>query len=194
MTNLEKRISIAKEEVKKKPCDINKIIEHINKYLDVELNVNGKEVKDKIITLGGKQQEIKKHAIYLKDIDLDKEKIDYNEIKKVFNLEEEISAANYTYIPIVWLKFTTDDYLGVVASSNDFNFSPNLNSGKIIESVNKKWNTSKLVIIPLTPIMLKNAECKNSKNCVKRNLIEKEIGEYLIKQGIPMLDKRSHLY
>lgn len=66
----------------------------------------------------------------------------YDEIKVAFDL----------LIPqnIIWLKFTTDGYLGVVASSFDINFSYESTSGKLIDSVGKKWDETFVLIFPLT--------------------------------------------
>lgn len=81
---------------------------------------------------------------------------------------------------IIWMKFTTDGYLGVVATGSDINFNENNTSGKIIKALNKKWNDKYVLVFPL----------KNIK--FDRHLIESGIGNYLISKKVPILDYYSH--
>ena len=83
---------------------------------------------------------------------------------------------------IVWMRFTTDGYLGVVASSNDINFDYNTNSGKLIKSVNKEWDKNRIIIVPLPNIKGRN----------ERVMIEKMIGNYLSDNKVPIIDLYSH--
>lgn len=117
----------------------------------------------------------------------------YKEIKEKNNLKDERD--------IVWMKFTEDGFLGVVATSNDINFqipSDSLEykektrnkqwkyntSGIIIHHLKKKWDESFVLIFPLHNI---------SEN-LKRGDIERGIGNYLIKKEVPILDFFSHRY
>lgn len=111
------------------------------------------------------------------------------------------TKGNRNYKPLIWLKFTTDGYLGVVAAGFDFNFNMNYTSGKILKAVGKEWDKSKLVVIPLSEKMLNKAKNKYTKtnkkneNRIIRNVIERELGEYLIKEKkVIILDYYSHLY
>ena len=84
----------------------------------------------------------------------------------------------------IWLKFTEDKYLGVVASGYDFNFSDKFISGCLITKVEKKWDTTSLAVFPLShmprPYKIKD--------------IEKAIGNYLIENKVPIIDFYSHIY
>lgn len=117
----------------------------------------------------------------------------YKEIKEKNNLKDERD--------IVWMKFTEDGFLGVVATSNDINFQiPNDSSeykekiskkkwkyntsGIIIHHLKKQWDKSFVLIFPLQNISEK----------LKRGDIERGIGNYLIKKGVPILDFFSHRY
>jgi len=92
------------------------------------------------------------------------------------------------------MKFTEDGFLGVVATSNDINFDIPLSqkeynknhntSGIIIHYLNKKWNESFVLVFPLKKIPEK----------LKRGDVERGIGNYLIKKGVPILDFFSHRY
>lgn len=96
---------------------------------------------------------------------------------------------------IVWMKFTKDGYLGVVATSNDINYDiPQSKegynsrwkyntSGIIINHLNKEWDENFVLIFPLKSI-----------NNISRGVIERGIGNYLISKGVPILDFYSHNY
>ncbi|MCB2286610.1 hypothetical protein LGK99_05765 [Clostridium algidicarnis] len=117
----------------------------------------------------------------------------YKEVKEKNNLQDERD--------IVWMKFTQDEFLGVVATSNDINFQvPNdsseykekiskkkwryNSSGIIIHHLKKQWDESFVLIFPLQNISEK----------LKRGDIERGIGNYLIKKEVPILDFFSHRY
>lgn len=117
----------------------------------------------------------------------------YKEIKEKNNLKDKRD--------IVWMKFTEDGYLGVVATGNDINFQvPNdlsdykekiskkkwkyNTSGIIIHHLKKQWDESFVLIFPLQNIPEK----------LKRGDIERRIGNYLIKKEVPILDFFSHRY
>lgn len=125
------------------------------------------------------------------------EDIEYKNIVKKYALDK--GKEN----DLVWLKFTKDGYVGVVAVSNDINFSIPRNekeydlkqdyntkkwkyntSGIIIHYLGKEWDESFVFIFPLYTIP----------NGYKRSDIEKAIGNYLIEKNIPILDYYSHLY
>ena len=100
--------------------------------------------------------------------------VNYEYIKHQYGL--------YSQSDIVWLRFTIDGYLGVVASSNDINFSYDTNSGRLIQFVNKEWDENRIIIIPLP----------NIKSRQERLLIEKMIGNYLNDNNVPIIDLYSH--
>ncbi|MFI3325432.1 MAG: hypothetical protein R3Y35_04580 [Clostridia bacterium] len=119
--------------------------------------------------------------------------INYDSIKNDYNLEDEQD--------ILWIKFTEDGYIGVVAISNDINFDyPTLKedynkkneigkwcyntSGIIIHSLEKKWDKSFVLIFPL----------ENIPKEYKREDIERGVGNYLIYKKAPILDFYSHKY
>lgn len=121
------------------------------------------------------------------------EQINYEKIRKENGLKDKRD--------IVWLKFTRDGYLGVVATSNDINFDMPQSeceykekirakkwkyntSGIIVHHLNKKWNESFLLIFPLINIPKE----------LKRGDVERGIGNYLIDKGVPILDFYSHNY
>ncbi|MDR0921578.1 MAG: hypothetical protein LBM95_04240 [Lactobacillales bacterium] len=120
-------------------------------------------------------------------VDLTKDKIDYKKIKN----DNDLNNENH----LVWMKFTTDGYLGVVAASNDINFDiPNgedesdkvenhNTSGIIINMLGKEWDESFVLIFPL----------KNISDGLRKD-IECGIGNYLISKDIPILDFYSHRF
>ncbi|MCL2224063.1 MAG: hypothetical protein FWB96_03735 [Defluviitaleaceae bacterium] len=108
---------------------------------------------------------------------------------------------------IIWMKFTKDGFLGVVAVSNDINFCippsatfyaetrngkpKNKNnrwkyntSGIIVHHLKKEWNEDFILVFPLKNFPIK----------FKRGDIERGIGNYLIDKGVPILDYYSHMF
>ncbi|MCM1539299.1 MAG: hypothetical protein NC254_12995 [bacterium] len=125
--------------------------------------------------------------------EMDPSEIDYAKLKCDYQLEDERD--------LVWLKFTTDGYVGVVAQSNDINFDlpPSADvyndkdksqhwtyntSGIIIHQLGKRWDTSFVLVFPLK---LNNVN-------YSRHEIETAIGNYLIDHDVPILDYYSHNY
>lgn len=101
---------------------------------------------------------------------------------------------------IVWMKFTSDGFLGVVAVSDDINFDLpksaqdyhikdgkywlHNTSGILVHMLEKTWDTSFVLVFPLTPIPAGRT----------RSDLERAIGNYLIAKGVPILDYYSHNY
>ena len=120
------------------------------------------------------------------------QQINYAEIKKQFGLESESD--------LVWMKFTEDGYLGVVAASNDINFDfpesekeytqrkengwKRNTSGILVHSVGKKWNKKFVLVFPLA----------NIPDGYTKFEIEEAIGNLLLANNIPIIDYYSHVY
>lgn len=113
---------------------------------------------------------------------IDPKKIDYREIQKEYSLNSEKD--------LVWLKFANNGHLGVVATSNDVNFQIPKNkseynsAGIILHNLGLKWDESFVLLFPLG----------NIPNGYRRHDIERAIGNFLYKKGVPILDLYSHLY
>jgi hypothetical protein len=184
--NYSKRIDKANEQAKIEPTCIDKVILYTNEFLD-KCGINTVDTP-KICNFDSE----------LFDNRYNSNKF-YNCIKKRYNLVNRKD--------IVWMKFTEDGYLGVVATSDDINFqipskksdyletndekpksSKNLwlynNSGIIVHRLGKRWNKELLLIFPLYKIP----------NGLKRGDIENGIGNYLINKGVPILDYYSHRF
>lgn len=154
--------------------------------------------KDKCLRINAAIEQSKMQKVEIKDI------IVYvNEFLNLINMEvvenpevdlisEPIKRGSYTKIwkknnlndkrDIVWMKFTKDNFLGVVATGNDINFNINNTSGKIITYLGQEWDKSFVLIFPL----------KNIPSELNRHRIESGIGNYLISKGVPILDLYSH--
>ncbi|CAW97975.1 TPA: hypothetical protein TUU08_000905 [Streptococcus equi subsp. zooepidemicus] len=120
--------------------------------------------------------------------------IDYESIKEGYNLNDKAD--------LVWLKFVKSGHVGVVATSNDVNFQIPKNeseydlkesmnndwkynsAGIIIHKLGLEWDESFVLLFPLG----------NIPTGYKRHDIEKAIGNFLYKKGVPILDLYSHLY
>lgn len=99
----------------------------------------------------------------------------YNQLKEKYSLNNQKH--------LIWLKFTIDGYLGVVAASDDINFDMTNTSGKIMSHLKKQWRQDFVLVFPLPNIGDK-----------ERSDIECGIGNYLIDRGVPILDFYSHQY
>lgn len=99
----------------------------------------------------------------------------YTAIQKQYNLNFQKD--------LVWLKFTTDGYVGVVGDSSDINHSYTNTAGRLLKIVSKAWDPSNVFIFPITSEMLKYKTRKE---------IETGIGQYLISKGVPIIDFYSH--
>lgn len=168
------RFEKAKEQASLIPVDAKIIISYVNDFLE------------------------KIRMEKIKSPEYQPQEINYQKIQSKYNLESEKN--------LVWMKFTQDGYLGVVASGNDVNFdrpssasqyheeewSHRFNkyiwkyntSGILIHHLKKAWNTSFVLIFPLSKIP----------DGYARENIECAIGNYLIEKGIPILDFYSHNY
>lgn len=89
---------------------------------------------------------------------------------------------------IVWIKFTTDNYISVIGTGCDIYFTEhaknNTTAGRIIQRLELEWDDSEVLIFPL----------KNIPKGLNRSDIESGIGNYLISQNVPILDYYSHNY
>lgn len=168
----------AKEQAAKPTVAVEVIAQHVNDFLQ---KMGMKPIENPIYSLN----DIK--------IEANIPKIDYKNIQKQFNLNSKSD--------IVWIKFTQDGYVGVVAVSNDINFDYpassdaynekttsgkwlHFTSGILIHKLNKKWDTSFVLLFPLA----------NIPKPYTRGDIETAIGNYLIAQNIPIIDFYSHNY
>lgn len=128
--------------------------------------------------------------------------IDYDKIQQKFQLNDRSD--------LVWMKFTRDGYLGVVAVSDDVNFDmPEdwsvydkkhivYNSYKkrneeewvhnsaviLVHKLGKEWDESFVLIFPL----------KGIPDGYTRSDVETAIGNMLIEKDVPILDFYSHMY
>lgn len=128
--------------------------------------------------------------------------INYSEIKEQLGLKDRRD--------IIWMKFTADGYLGVVATSDDINFDipssckdydkkvkiydkfednykykwVHNSSGILVHKLKKCWDVSMVLVFPLINI----PEGKN------RGDVECAVGNFLISKGVPILDFYSHNY
>lgn len=152
-----------------------------------------KYVNDFLISIGMNKEDSPRRNLH---------QIDYEEIKEDKKLKCEQD--------IIWMKFTTKGYLGVVATSNDINFNIPENkseynlkewkyneykrekyldwkynsSGILVHQLNQKWDTSFVLVFPLS----------NFPEGYKRGDIERAVGNYLIDKKVSIIDFYSHNY
>lgn len=184
------RIERAIEQAQKKSVDVWEVFNYVDSFIEM-LKFDSFEshaVAEHII-LDGKMHEIKNNGIIVRDCEWkspiwdDDAKIytfydeKYDVIKTVFSLK----YAN----DIIWLKFTKDGYVGVVADSFDINFNYNNSSGKLLEMINprKYWDDSFVYIFPLDKSVIEK---------YTRKRVETAVGNFLLEKNVPIIDFYSH--
>lgn len=110
------------------------------------------------------------------------------------NLYGPISGSGGNCKDLVWMKFTDQGFLGVVAASSDINFfipkdgetdvSNRNTAGIIVYTLKQSWDRSFVLAFPLKSIP-EDLKCSD---------IETGIGNYLIDKNVPILDYYSHRY
>lgn len=129
-------------------------------------------------------------------------RIDYDKIQEEFQLNDRGD--------LVWMKFTKDGYLGVVAVSDDVNFDMpedcseydktqivynsykkrtekdwvHNSAGIIVHKLGKEWDEAFVLIFPLRELP----------DDYTRSDVETAIGNMLIEKNVPILDFYSHMY
>lgn len=181
----EGRTKTAHEQAKLKSVPLDTVFNYINEFLNQIVDNPVRPIKSGSINLDGKNEDIIGHGIWVRDSfawkPQSKKKPFTSSDKKYAVIQEHFKLSSQKNI--VWLKFTQDGYVGVVGSSDDINHSYENTSGKIIQMVQKSWDTSNVFIFPITSAMTKYKT---------RNEIETGIGQYLIDKGVPILDHYSH--
>lgn len=159
------RYKKAEEQARMKTVEPTDIIDFVNEFL---CKVGMKTTED----LG-----------FLPKIELSRKgirQVSYAEIKKNSGINDKRD--------IVWIKFTTDNYISVIGTGCDISFSEwarnNTTAGLINQHLNKEWDGSFVLIFPL----------KEIPDNLNRSDIESGIGNYLIHKGAPILDFYSHNY
>lgn len=185
-----RRLDKAREQAALKPVSFMTVVDYVNEFFDI---VAGKtrSVEDEII-LDGVPCQITGRTIissgvnwvykgWNKDLcrvgNYDKK---YDVIKDKFN-----SGVAWN---LLWIKFTSDGHVGVVASSFDINYRYDYSCGKILREVipDATWSDD-ILIIPLTSDVISNPW-----NRQRRLQLETGLGNYLISKGVPIIDYYSH--
>jgi hypothetical protein len=172
------------------PVSYSKIFEYVNEFIEmirVESNYNTPITQCQTLLLDNKAQIILDNGIIAKDLNWEASVYD-KDLKKYIHWDPKYDIIKNHFMlkypkNIIWLKFTTQGHLGVVAKSFDINFDYNNTSGKLVELVGEEWDSSFVFIFPMTPEIL-----------FKRTLSDMElgIGQYLISKNVPIIDFYSH--
>ena len=97
---------------------------------------------------------------------------------------------------IIWIEFVKSGHVAVVGAGKDIGFPQNRNKGtwSILSKLsNVEWDKTKVIIIPIRGLDKRSFGLKNVDNLLKcRNGVEHCIGEYLIKNNVPILNYYQH--
>ena len=184
------RVDKAMEQYDKAPVPISTVVSYVNEFLNMGSdndNINKPRLEG--IRIGGNYQAIVDRAIIIFGCEwqepvYDKVKGRYTFWDKKYNIIKNYFDLNFAN-DIIWIKFTEDGYLGVVADRFDINFKYDNSSGRLIRVIDKskKWNEKFVVVFPITKDLL----------AIKsRKELETAIGNYLEEKGVPIIDFYSH--
>jgi hypothetical protein len=184
------------EQISGEPAAIDKIIKYVKEFfgaIGIKMNVLKIKIQEDY-NLSDKRDIFGAIGIEMNVWEIEKvSEINYDKIQKDYNLSDKRD--------IIWMKFTKDGYLGVVAVSNDINFdipkekkdynekrSKNKwkynTAGILVHQLNKSWDDTFVLVFPLANIPDK----------YKRGDIERAVGNYLIDKNVPIIDFYSHNY
>lgn len=189
------RFDKAEEQLNKAPKTVDEIINLTNSFLQSNGLKSVDNPKFTNFSVGNGKQGYRT-VVGINDGELE------NKINDHFGLvENPLNDSKH----VIWMKFAKNGQLGVVAAGNDYNFDippssdvyNETNDGKqkckcnkwkyatsgiILHKLNLEWDESFLLIFPLHGI----------ENIQRRNLIEKGIGNFLLKNDVPIIDFYSH--
>lgn len=185
------RVNKAKEQSLQEPAAVSKVMAYVNELLNcIKLNngasktihVGTIELDDRshlildngIIAVGCNWMAPKYDKKAHKYIEWDSK---YDKIKEAFGLSDMKN--------IVWIKFTSNGRVGVVAQSFDINFDYDTTSGELVREYDGGWDTSFVLVFPLTPDILGQHS---------KEEVETAIGNFLIYKKVPIIDYYSHNY
>lgn len=180
----------ADEQAELFPVSFSKVFSCVNEFLERIRFDNGykkKIVRCEYIELDNIQQVVLDNGIIAKDCnwgscEYDKKQKKYTDWDAKYNVICDRFQLKQPY-DIVWLKFTTKGHLGVVAKGFDINYDYTNSSGVLINQVDENWDTTFVLIFPLTSEILGNHTSGD---------IELAIGKYLISKKVPIIDYYSH--
>lgn len=192
-SNWGKRIAKAKEQAELKPVSFSKVFALANEFINMLGNMSDEKKSITTFVLDDENQMIilDKGIIGCIERACSWEKPKWNKEKKMYDKYDskydKIKEKFDLRYPsdIIWMKFTDEGHLGVVAKSFDINFGDSNSSGKLLKEVGEKWDDSFVFIFPLTKDIL---------SVYKKDDIERAIGNYLISKGVPIIDFYSHNY
>lgn len=185
------RVNKAIEQSQQEPVAVSKVLAYVNELLNliklnngtsstirvgmIELDNSNHLILDNgIIAVGCNWMAPKYDKTRHRYIEWDSK---YDIIKETFELTDVKN--------IVWIKFTANGRVGVVAKSFDINFDYDTTSGELVHEYDGGWDTSFVLIFPLTQDILR----RHSKEEV-----ETAIGNFLIDKKVPIIDYYSHNY
>lgn len=184
------RLDKAINQAKLEPIPLSEVFSHVNNFLELLRHDNkttSKNVQCDVITLDNTLHLVLDNGIIAKSLSwslpnynnklgtYDKWDDKYNKIQTMFSLSRPSN--------ILWIKFTKQGYVGVVAKSFDINFKTDNSSGILINKVNQELNEDFVFIFPLTDEILGDKSTGE---------VELAVGQYLIEMNVPIIDFYSH--
>ena len=160
-----------KEKAKEQNNENAKDKEYIRKILEGALDEIARETENNV-----------KGKVLLKK----PEEIDYEQIKEDYNTND----ASH----IIFIQFTKKGHVAVVGAGKDMSFSKKVSCGTwaIISAIDYvEWDNEFAMVIPISNIKKCRIE-KGDNILTYRNGVERYLGDYLLKNDIPILNYYQH--
>ena len=94
---------------------------------------------------------------------------------------------------LIFIEFVKNGFVAVVGAGEDIGFSYKSKTGRILEALKMEWDEESLIILTIKGLEAVAVSKVDSDNIFKsRNAVEHYIGEYLLRNGIPILNMYSH--
>ena len=93
---------------------------------------------------------------------------------------------------LIFIEFAKNGFVAVVGAGKDIDFTYKSKTGKILKALNMEWD-EEIIILTIKGLEAVAVSKVNKENIFKsRNAVEHYIGEYLLSNGIPILNMYSH--
>ena len=93
---------------------------------------------------------------------------------------------------LIFIEFAKNGFVAVVGAGKDIDFTDKSKTGMILKALNMEWD-EEIIILTIKGLEAVAVSKVNTKNIFKsRNAVEHYIGEYLLSNGIPILNMYSH--
>ena len=161
--------------------DIDERIELARKVAESAGKAKGENIKEKTL-------ELVKECVNLMGIDDIPQLVCFDDVSyKSMPRDKDKGRTS-----LIFIEFAKNGCVAVVGAGEDIGFSKTSTTGQILSALNIEWDRDSLII--LTPHGLEAVAVNKVRDNIfkSRNAIEHYIGEFLLRNDIPVLNMYSH--